>query len=190
MTRSLESIPPEGDPVLAAWMAGFTKQCAVGLAKIDQPLLRKLDSAQPITHLVRPGLEPALEALQKLQANPTYDQAAQTGALILRCNGVRIFRREAWHDTCSALKKSTENGDAPETNLARQRELLRRTGRPEQNRVASRTLLVKGLEYDHVIIADLDKMRDPKNLYVALSRARKSVIVVGSSPVVTLKDGA
>lgn len=46
-------------------------------------------------------------------------------------------------------------------------------------RIASRTLLVKGLEYDHVVIADLNKMRDPRNLYVALSRARKSAIVVG-----------
>jgi DNA helicase IV len=52
--------------------------------------------------------------------------------------------------------------------------------------MASRTVLVKGLEYDHVIIADLAKFTDPRDLYVALSRARKSITVIGQSSRITL----
>ena len=189
MSRSLKNLPAEGDPQIAAWVARLAKQCMIGLAKIDRPILKKLDAGQAVSHLARSGLEPALCALDALQGNPTYQEAARAGAEILRCNGVRLFRREAWQDTCGALVQTAGNGDSPEANLTRRREGLRRAGRPEQKRVASRTLLVKGLEYDHVIIADLSKMRDPKNLYVALSRARKSVIVIGSSPEVVLHDG-
>lgn len=188
MSRSLKDLPEQGDPQLATWLARLSKQCMIGLAGIDQRVLTKLEAGQAVSHLARPGLEPALSALEALQKNPTYEEAAGTGAEILRCKGVRLFRREAWQDTCGALAQSAENSDPPEANLVRRREALRRVGRPEMKRVASRTLLVKGLEYDHVIIADLNKMRDPRNLYVALSRARKSVIAIGSSPAIFLKD--
>lgn len=47
---------------------------------------------------------------------------------------------------------------------------------------------VKGLEFDHVIIANLSKLTDPRILYVAMSRARKSVTVVGSSTRVMMSN--
>ncbi|HCN38712.1 MAG TPA: hypothetical protein DIS77_00170 [Rothia sp.] len=54
--------------------------------------------------------------------------------------------------------------------------------------MAARTLLVKGLEYDHVIIANLANFTDPRNLYVALTRARKSVTILGRPSAVTLQN--
>jgi DNA helicase IV len=85
---------------------------------------------------------------------------------------------------------SADNGEPAVDNLGRLRDRLRRNGRRNDNRIASRTLLVKGLEYDHVIIADLGKLRDPCNLYVALSRARKTVTVLGGSSRIRLQTGA
>lgn len=49
-------------------------------------------------------------------------------------------------------------------------------------------LLIKGFEYDHVIIANIADISDACNLYVALSRARKSVTIIGPSPLVTIKE--
>jgi len=42
-------------------------------------------------------------------------------------------------------------------------------------------LLVKGLEYDHVVIANASEVADAYNLYVALSRARKTVTILSAS---------
>jgi DNA helicase IV len=54
----------------------------------------------------------------------------------------------------------------------------------------SRTVLVKGLEYDHVIVANVDDITDACNLYVALSRARKTVTILGSRPQILIKATA
>jgi ATP-dependent exoDNAse (exonuclease V) beta subunit len=55
-------------------------------------------------------------------------------------------------------------------------------------RVVSRTVLIKGLEYDHVIIPNLERISDHCNLYVALTRARKSVTVIGRKSTITLSE--
>ncbi|RQM32194.1 hypothetical protein TN91_21870 [Rhodococcus ruber] len=72
--------------------------------------------------------------------------------------------------------------------LVRVRERVRHGGRQSQLRVVSRTVLIKGLEYDHVIIANAADISDACNLYVALSRARKSVTIIGPSPQITIKE--
>lgn len=47
---------------------------------------------------------------------------------------------------------------------------MRHTGRPISHRkLISTTLLVKGLEYDHAVILDVDAL-DAKDLYVAMTR--------------------
>jgi DNA helicase IV len=46
--------------------------------------------------------------------------------------------------------------------------------------------LVKGLEYDHVVIANVGQLTDVNNLYVALTRARKSVTIVGTTDTISL----
>lgn len=48
-----------------------------------------------------------------------------------------------------------EDGTSPKEALAVVRDRLRHGGRGERRRIASRTLLVKGLEFDHVIIANV-----------------------------------
>lgn len=190
MSDQLRTLPDEGDPVLACWFANFAKECVVGLSGIDAPVLAKLLRNEGITHYARAGIEHILAALDALRLNPTYAQLAIAAQAIGETQALRIYRWEAWNDTREAISMVAENGESALDNLARVRDRLRRTGRGRHTRIASRTLLVKGLEYDHVVIADLSKMRDPRNLYVALSRARKSVIVVGGSSRIILRDGA
>lgn len=68
-----------------------------------------------------------------------------------------------------------------DSRLAAFDDRLRHGGRRPSTRTVSRTVLVKGLEYDHVIISDLERLTDHCNLYVALTRARKSVTMIGSA---------
>ena len=190
MRAQLQALPDEGDYLLANWFARFAKECVVGLAGIDSPILRKLQQNQSVTHYARAGLGDVLTAIDQLRLNPTYAQLGVAAKVIREATSVRVYRWEAWNDTREAIAMTAESGGPALDNLARIRDRLRRAGRTRHNRIASRTLLVKGLEYDHVIIADVNKMRDPRNLYVALSRARKSVTIVGASSRIVLRDGA
>lgn len=190
MRAQLQDLPAEGDSQLAWWFAKFVKACVVGLSGIDAPVLKRLANNQSVGHYSRTGIEPVLAALDKLRDSPTYAQLAHASMEVRGTKGPRVYRSEAWNDTLEAIALTVENGDPVGDNLARVRDRLRRTGRRNENRIASRTLLVKGLEYDHVIIADISKMQDPCNLYVALSRARKSVTVLGRSSWVQLRSDA
>lgn len=181
MRRQLQELPAEGDHRLAWWFACFAKECIVGLSGIDSVVQAQLARNRQITHYTRKGIEPVLVALDQLRLRPTYTQLALAADSIRAHPGLRVYRWEAWNDTREAIAMTSTNGEPAMDNFARVRDRLRRTGRRSENRTASRTLLVKGLEYDHVIIADLNKMCDPQNLYVALSRARKTVSVLGSS---------
>ena len=53
--------------------------------------------------------------------------------------------------------------------------------------MVSRTLLVKGLEFDHVVIADIGNHTEVHDLYVALTRARKTVTILGTKDEIRLK---
>ena len=56
-----------------------------------------------------------------------------------------------------------------------------------ENRIISRTLLIKGLEFDHVIVLNVDHIQSgdnsKSNFYVAITRGAKSLTVLSSSPV-------
>ena len=60
------------------------------------------------------------------------------------------------------------------------RNTIRRMGRKLYGRCIGTTLLTKGLEFDTVIVLEAEKFKDPKNLYVAISRCTKRLIVLGA----------
>ena len=58
-----------------------------------------------------------------------------------------------------------------------QRNKIRKLGRKVDEKCIGTTLLTKGLEFDAVIIVDAHRFRCPKNLYVAMTRATKKLII-------------
>lgn len=54
---------------------------------------------------------------------------------------------------------------------------IRHQGRRILGKCIGTTLLTKGLEFDTVILWDAHKFQDPKNFYVAISRACKNLII-------------
>jgi hypothetical protein len=92
-----------------------------------------------------------------------------------------IYRRELYSALCAALRviisgTHTSLADAVWDVQNRRRH----TGRCFAKRSIGSTLLVKGLEFDHAIIVDVESFKR-NDLYVALTRASRSVTVISES---------
>lgn len=97
--------------------------------------------------------------------------------LIKEIDGAYLYRGELWCEMHRAIKaKFAEKYDTLYEAAYAIRQKTRITGRTEYPRIVSRTLLIKGLEYDHAIILDADKM-DKRNLYVAMTRGSRSLTI-------------
>lgn len=107
---------------------------------------------------------------------------------IKNLEGAKIFRKELFEDMMRSLKifNAGESASLREAALI-VRERTRQNGRNIGNRVVSRTLLIKGLEFDHCIVHDIDKM-NKENLYVALTRGSKTLTIVSNSPVLCVSN--
>jgi DNA helicase IV len=91
----------------------------------------------------------------------------------------------------TAIRGAIAHGDDKNVlreELAKARDAVRHSGRRERRHIISRTLLVKGLEYDHVLIADIARHLQVNDLYVALTRARKSIHILGAVDTITLVE--
>ncbi len=113
-------------------------------------------------------LEPALNALlETVKESP----------------GTAIYREELLREMQKTLRNyNPVNGDALRSTAWKVRDQARQFGRRLHGRLVSRTLLVKGLEFDHAVILNADYFDDAKNLYVALTRGSKSLIVLSERP--------
>jgi DNA helicase-2/ATP-dependent DNA helicase PcrA len=166
----------------------FAKKCMTGTSQISQSLNLKL-SQYPTKSI------PELRQLDnRLQAENgklynlildiyEYKKREITLNLILKLvkdfttSANNIYRKEIWRSAVEAITMAlrSENKSLKECGISiRQKTSF--LGR-NFNRVIGTTLLTKGLEFDHVIILNLSNL-DDKNLYVALSRASKSITIL------------
>jgi DNA helicase-2/ATP-dependent DNA helicase PcrA len=89
----------------------------------------------------------------------------------------RLYRRELWREmqrSVGLYLKGT--GESLRDAAWQLRNKVRRQGRSVELRTVSRTLLIKGLEFDHAIVLDASE-HDAENLYVALTRGSRSLTV-------------
>jgi hypothetical protein len=91
-----------------------------------------------------------------------------------------VFQRELWRELQRAARIQRDGfrislRDAVLTA----RDHTRRHGRAVEHRSVSRTLLIKGLEYEHAIVLDADSF-DVTNLYVAMTRGSTSLTVLSA----------
>lgn len=91
-----------------------------------------------------------------------------------------LFRKELYFEVLKILRESLRTGIPLKEVMLKVRENTRRLGRKMPKRIIARTVLIKGLEFDHAIVVDADKF-DKNNLYVALTRASKTVTIVSNA---------
>lgn len=115
------------------------------------------------------SLAPALGAMQSIAA----------------IEGPVLHRRELWRDMEKTIREHLAH---PEPGLAETawtvRDRGRQGGRRVEFRTVSRTLLVKGLEFDHAVVLNADAHSAP-DLYVALTRASRTLTVLSANGRVT-----
>ncbi len=95
--------------------------------------------------------------------------------------GVRVFRPAVLHACLRALDMCA-GGRTFHEAAVHMREQTRLLGRPLPRRAVGSTLLLKGLEAEVAVILNADEM-NARNLYVAMSRGSKRVVVCSRSPV-------
>ena len=96
--------------------------------------------------------------------------------------------REIW----SGLRQAAlETGADAKNSLHeaswRHRDHIRRNGRKPTSRCLATPLLVKGLEFDHALILNAADFPDAEALYVSLTRASRTVTVLGTSSSLSVK---
>ena len=96
-----------------------------------------------------------------------------------------LFRKELWQEMQHTLEAFQQGKfESFEDTAWHIRNQVRKQGREIGYRLVSRTLLVKGLEFDHVVVVNADDLDDPKNLYVALTRCKQTLTILSRSPIV------
>nr|WP_318655186.1 UvrD-helicase domain-containing protein [Methylocapsa sp. RX1] len=115
-------------------------------------------------------------------AKPSPDSAVGLLSAIGKEGGVRQHRPAVLRACLRALNACDgAEGNSFYESAIRAREQSRLLGRPLDRRVVSSTLLLKGLEADVAVILDADDL-DARNLYVAMTRGAKRLIVCSRSP--------
>lgn len=88
---------------------------------------------------------------------------------------------ERFNAIISAINYAISENTTVYDGMVRNRDIARRLGRKTDGKYIGTTYLTKGLEFDTVVVLNAHLFKDPKNLYVALTRATKKLIVVSDN---------
>lgn len=122
-----------------------------------------------------------LSCLETIVQKPSLHYVRTTLINFANAPDVRVVRQELFQEMLNSLREF-ELGDYSylEEAAIRVRDRTRRLGRSPSRYVVSRTLLIKGLEFDHSILLDAEAL-NRNNLYVALTRASISMKIICNS---------
>ena len=121
------------------------------------------------------------EAALALEERPSFKGISELLSECSRQGGSRTYRPGVLRATLRALMLCQSNSKVTfEEAAIRVREQNRAVGRQLPNNAIGSTLLLKGLEADHVVILNTEDL-DARNLYVAMTRGAKSVTICSSS---------
>lgn len=117
-------------------------------------------------------------------AAPTLGQALRVIDTLAEQHGARVYRPEVLY-CCRSAMQAVVGGAADFLSAAIQaRERNRHLARPIARRSVGSTLLLKGLEADVSVVLHPELMT-PQNLYVALTRGARHVVVCSPTPILT-----
>lgn len=113
---------------------------------------------------------------------PGFKAAALALKAFADAPNVRVYRPEVFR-MCVAAMEAAHGGKTTFSDaVVRERERNRHIGRSVAKRAVGSTLLLKGLEADVAVVLYPEQM-DGRNLYVALTRGARRVVVCSTSPI-------
>ena len=93
---------------------------------------------------------------------------------------VKCYRKELFADLIKSLDLAMSERFSIYEAMCQVRNKKAVLGRTIKGRYIGTTLLTKGLEFKTVVILDAQDFKDPKNFYVAISRAQEHLIIFSS----------
>ncbi len=156
------------------------KSCMTQIGNIFSTPIRKMREGQlPTTRRLRNNVNLVrllIAAIENGDASSLKRLIEDLEAL----QNVVIYRKEFVSRLKRALEGCCLNADLSITDsLIEVRERDRVLGRSPYGHIVGTTLLLKGLEFDHVLVVNAQEL-DARNLYVALTRGTKSVTVIAT----------
>ncbi len=138
----------------------------------------------------RKGPNEAETAALRLCQDPSANRASDLLTELIRMRDVRVYRPTLLRAAVAMLRAKQQY---PTRGFAATARIIREDVRVGRRRVARRavgsTLLLKGLEADIAIVLNAATM-DAKNLYVAMTRGAKRLVVCSASSQVGVVDGS
>lgn len=117
-----------------------------------------------------------LKYIEDLKKHPNGVILSKIVQLFYKDIGLKCSRTDFYNCIQNALLNTDENKTVYDTMTA-QRNKLRRVGRKVIGKCLGTVALTKGLEFDTVIILDAHNFKSSKDLYVAMTRACKNLII-------------
>lgn len=173
-----------GGKVAAATLK-FVRDCCTGCpSAFNTALISEYSRGGAKTYRSDNSNAAAFDALNALLVQPTA-QNVKNALAVLQSATKMVFRREAWRVAMQVLDELAYGSSVAVKALEEVRNRSRYSGRHTSKHCISRTLLVKGQEYNECIILGADGM-SARNLYVALSRGIDKVTVFSQRPTITI----
>lgn len=154
----------------------FAKKCFTGVDNALAAGTKKGEVAKQIKKTKYPLM---LNAANLYLNDPTTKNLSAFFLALKENPETSPFRRDLLYRFLNVLKMHIDgDGDTLSESAKLYQRDMRHTGRPiRHTKLIGTTLLVKGLEYDHVIILDADSLNS-KDLYVAMTRGAKSLTII------------
>lgn len=163
----------------------FASKCMTGIGTDFASMTKTLKSGKSPKVPASGRKRPLVQSVQTVLEDNDLMRLVPVMKAIEQASTGNMYRHELWNEMAQAIKVySTETDHA---SLAEAgwvvRDRGRHTGRRVSPKVISRTLLVKGLEFDHSVILDASEL-GTKDLYVAMTRGSSSLTVLSDDPMV------
>ena len=160
----------------------FAAECSKGVRQELKTILGALQKGR-FSNRKRYKHDVQLDLLAKVKAVDSLEPVLPALETIMAIPGKRPWRRELYNAMCQSLREfATEKHESLEAAAWVTRNRTRRIGRKIGQRVVGRTLLVKGLEFDHCVLLDADALK-ARDLYVAMTRATTSLTILSKNPI-------
>ena len=128
---------------------------------------------------------PIVENLDRIKNDGSYTIISNILKQIKGIPDLKCYRRELFSDLCKALEQADIQKISVFEAMKNIRNVKRRMGRKIEGKCIGTTLLTKGLEFGTVVVLNANEFKCPKNLYVALTRASKKLVVFANNAILS-----
>jgi DNA helicase-2/ATP-dependent DNA helicase PcrA len=170
----------------AARALRFATECWTEVSSALQTLQGTLDQGRIPARSRSSKLAPIVTAFATAATTSAWSDLRAALLSIEALPKARLFRREMWREAMRAITQMAHGQETSLRDLAwRIRQRVRLMGRALDPRSVSRTLLIKGLEFDHALVLDANEFEDghrpgdgARHFYVAVTRGCQSLVIL------------